>query len=230
MKSVKLFDLLLALAVLVPAIALVLAAAHMGDGVDEAAIDQAQRIGGEAGRNGHAVGAVAIEQEGRRAVELRLLAIEQRHRDRLAVLRRRHDAARDVERWIVAARNFLSLAKLSLPRVHIVVEDLRRRRHRRIGEAQTRRVVLVAVRDAERIGLLGEGDGVLFAVGEAPHDDARQSILALEPSRESPYRRRRRESAVRACAARSPANARGRARRPAPRRYDNPRRHLNSSG
>ena len=32
--------LLLALAVLVPAIALVLAAAHMGDGVDEAAIDQ----------------------------------------------------------------------------------------------------------------------------------------------------------------------------------------------
>ena len=37
------------------------------------------------------------------------------------------------------------------------------------------------MRDAERISLLGEGDGVLLAVGEAPHDDARQSILALEP-------------------------------------------------
>ena len=35
-------DLLLALAVLVPAIALVLAAAHMGDGIDEAAIDEAE--------------------------------------------------------------------------------------------------------------------------------------------------------------------------------------------
>ena len=130
----------------------------------------------------HAVGAVAVEEQGRRAVELGRLAIEQRHRHRLAVLRRRHDAARDVERRVVAARNFLSLAKLSRPRVHVVVEHLRRRRHRRIGEAQGRRVVFVAVRDAERIGLLGEGDGVLLAVGEAAHDDARQAVLALEPN------------------------------------------------
>src|SRR5262249_19875394 len=69
-------DLLVALAVLVPAITLVLAAAHMGDGVDEAAIDEAQRIGGETGRNRHAVGAVAIEQQRRRAVERCLLAVK----------------------------------------------------------------------------------------------------------------------------------------------------------
>jgi hypothetical protein len=37
-------DLLLALAVLVPGIALVLAAADMGDGIDEAAIDQRQAL------------------------------------------------------------------------------------------------------------------------------------------------------------------------------------------
>ena len=41
-------DLLLPLAVLVPAIALVLAAAHMGNGIDEAAIHKAKRVGGEA--------------------------------------------------------------------------------------------------------------------------------------------------------------------------------------
>jgi hypothetical protein len=47
MKSVKVLALLLALAVLVPGIALVLAAADMGDGVDEAAIDQRQAVGVE---------------------------------------------------------------------------------------------------------------------------------------------------------------------------------------
>ena len=102
--------LLLALALAVPAIALVLAAADMGDGIDEAAVDEAQRIGGEAGRDRHAVGAIAVEQQRRGAVELGVLAIEQRDRDGLTVLRGRHDPARHVSAGIVAARNFLRLA------------------------------------------------------------------------------------------------------------------------
>src|SRR5512139_2128962 len=72
--------LLFALAVLVPAIALVLAAAHMGNGVHEAAIDEAERVGGEASWDAHAVSAVAVEQKRHRAVELGLLAIEERDR------------------------------------------------------------------------------------------------------------------------------------------------------
>ena len=64
MKSVKVFGLLLALAVRVPALALVRAAAHMGDGVDEAAVDQRQAVGRERCRHGDAVGAVAVEQQG----------------------------------------------------------------------------------------------------------------------------------------------------------------------
>src|SRR4029079_449888 len=103
--------LLLALAVFVPAIALVLAAAHMGDGVDEAAIDEAERGGREAGGDGHAVRAVAVEERGRGAVEWRVLAIEQRHWDGLAVFCRRHNAAGDIERGVVAARDLLRLAK-----------------------------------------------------------------------------------------------------------------------
>ncbi len=79
--------LALELAVFVPAIALFLAAADMGDGVDEAAISERQGIGGEACGNGDAVGAIAIEQAGSGAVERGVLAIEQRDGDQLAVMR-----------------------------------------------------------------------------------------------------------------------------------------------
>ena len=80
--------LLLPLAVLVPGIALVLAAADMGDGVDEAAVGQRQAVGVEGGRHGDAVGAVAVEQAGRRAVERRVAVVEQRDRHQFAVMRR----------------------------------------------------------------------------------------------------------------------------------------------
>ena len=173
--------LFLALAVAVPAIALVLAAADMGDGIDEAAIHQAESVGGEGGRDGHAVGAIAIEQKRRRAVELRVLAVEQRDRDRLAVLGGRHNAARDIGGWIVTARNFLSLTKDPLTRAHVVVDHLGRRRHGGVGEAQGRRVVFVAGRETKRVSRLVEGNGVLVSVVEASHHDARQTVLALEP-------------------------------------------------
>ena len=61
-EIVKAVGLLGALAVEIPAPALVGAAADMRDGIDEAAVDQRQPIGGERGRHRHAVGAVAIQQ------------------------------------------------------------------------------------------------------------------------------------------------------------------------
>ncbi len=45
----------------IPAPALLAAAAHMRDGVNEATIDKRQSIGAERGRNRNTVGAVAIE-------------------------------------------------------------------------------------------------------------------------------------------------------------------------
>src|SRR4029079_5438853 len=104
-------DFVLALTFLAPAIALVLAAAHMADRVDEAAIDERKRVGGESRRHRHAIGAISVKEERGRAVELCLFAIEQRDRDGLAVLSWRQDSARDVEGRIVPARNFLGLAK-----------------------------------------------------------------------------------------------------------------------
>src|SRR5687768_7290177 len=120
--------LLLALTVLVPAIALVLAATIMGKRVDEAEIDKRQRMRGEAGRNGHAIGAVAVKEERGGAIERRRLAVEERDGNALAVLCRRHDAAGDVEARIVAARNLLRLPQGTLPTLHVVIEHLRRRR------------------------------------------------------------------------------------------------------
>ena len=90
-------------------------------------------------------------------------------------------AAGDVVGGVMAARHLLRLAQDARARLHVVVVHLRRRRHRRIGEAQRRRVELVAGRHAQRVGLLVEVDGVLGAIGEAADDDARQPVLALEP-------------------------------------------------
>ena len=158
MKSVKVLALCSRLPLSYQPIALVLAAADMGDGVDEAAIDQRQPVDREAGGDRDAVGAVAVEQAGRRAVERRVLAVEQRDRHRLAVRGRREDAPRHVERRVVAGGHFLLLAQHALARLHVVVVDARRRRHRGIGEAERVGVELVAAGQAERIGLLVEGD------------------------------------------------------------------------
>src|SRR3546814_15288960 len=68
---------LLALAVEIPAVALVGAAADVGDGIDEAAVDEAEAVGRERRRNAHAVGAVAVEQQRRRAVARRRPAVDQ---------------------------------------------------------------------------------------------------------------------------------------------------------
>ncbi|MNY56006.1 hypothetical protein D3C86_1920380 [compost metagenome] len=69
--------LVLHLAVFVPGEALVLAAADMGDGIDDAAVCKRKRIGRERRRDGYAIGAITVEQAGRRTVEWRPLFVEQ---------------------------------------------------------------------------------------------------------------------------------------------------------
>ena len=107
--------------------------------------------------------------------------MQDRHRHQRAVVARRHDARRDVVRRIVARRDLLALAQGALPARHVVVVDLGRRRHRRVGEAQPRGVELVAFDDIERVGRLLEGDDMLAAVGEVADHDRGQRILALQP-------------------------------------------------
>src|SRR5262249_57802546 len=96
-------DLLLALAFGVPPVALVLAAADVGDGKDETAVDEREPARGKRGGNGDAVGAIAVEKQRRRAVQPGALLIEEGYRHGFAVRRRRQQAARDIGGWIVAA-------------------------------------------------------------------------------------------------------------------------------
>ena len=174
-------ELLFALALGVPAVALVLAAADVGDRKDEAAIDQREPAGGERRRDADAVGAVAVEEQRGGAVQRRSLLVDERDRHGLPVGCRRMQAAGDVVGGVMAARHLLRLAQDTRARLHVVVVDLRRGRHRRVGEAHRRRVELVAGRHAQRICLLIEVDGVLGAIGEAADGDAGQPVLALEP-------------------------------------------------
>ena len=91
----------------------------------------------------------------------------------------RHQPARDIVRRIMPARHFLRLAQHATAGLHVIVVDLRGRGGRRIGEAQRVRVELAHLADAQRIGFLVEGDGVLFPALHVTHHDARQRILAL---------------------------------------------------
>ena len=83
----------------------------MGDGVDEAAIDEREPVGVEGGGDRNAVRAIAVEKAGRGAVEGMILAVKERDRNRLAVGGRREQPSRDVIGGVVAARDFLALAQ-----------------------------------------------------------------------------------------------------------------------
>jgi hypothetical protein len=63
---------------------------------------------------------------------------------------------------------------------HVVVVDLGRRRHRRIGEAQRRGVELEAVEDIEGIGRFVELDDVLLAGAKLADHDRRQRVGSLQ--------------------------------------------------
>ena len=172
--------LLLALALEIPVPTLLGAAADMGDGVDEAAIDEAEQVGAEPRRHQRAVGAVAVEQQRRRAVEGESAAMQERDRNAFPVRRGREQATGDVVGGLVAARHGLALAQDAGAGDAVVIVGLGRRRHRRVGEADACRLELVAGQQAERVGFLREGDGVLLALHVA-HDDARQGVLQFEP-------------------------------------------------
>ena len=169
------------LAVLIPAPAFLRAAAYMGDRIDEAAIDERQSVGGESGGHRDAIGPIAIKEAGRGAVQRQIAAVEEGNGHRLAIGGRRQQAARHVASRIMTGGDLLAFAHGARARRHVVVIGLGRRRHRGIGETQQVCRKLEARVHAERISLLCEVYGMLRAVGERPHHDARQPVLALEP-------------------------------------------------
>ena len=87
MKSTKVLVFFSRLPSSYQAIALVLAAADMGDGVDEASVHQGKAVGVERSRDGDAVGAVAVKQAWRGAVYRRVAVMDERDRHQFAIMR-----------------------------------------------------------------------------------------------------------------------------------------------
>ena len=146
------------LAGLVPTPALFRAAAHMGDGVDEAAVDQRQAVGREASVYRVTIGAVAVDQQRRRPVALEVAPMHQRDRHALAVVGVGEDAARHISRGVEILRRLLLLAQDALAIDEIVVVDLLAAGHRGEAEAEGRRIEFVDRLERQRVGLRLEGD------------------------------------------------------------------------
>ena len=102
-------DLVLAAPGIVPTLALFDPAADVGDGVDEAAVDQREQIGNDIGLEEIAVGTVRRQKKWRRAVDRQALAVQ--NRDRYLFLGGRGEQpAHLVGSGIVPAWNLLLLA------------------------------------------------------------------------------------------------------------------------
>ncbi len=172
------------LAGFVPAPALLGAAAHMGDGVDEAAVDQRQAVGREAGVHRVAIGAVAVDEQRRAAVEPEVATIHERDRHALAVVGAGEDAARDIGRGVEVLRRRLLLAQDALAMDEIVVVDLLAAGHRGEAEAKGRRIEFVDRLERQRVGLRLEGDLVRAPVGERVDDEMGDVVLARQQHEE----------------------------------------------
>src|SRR5258705_9475667 len=107
----------------VPGLAEFAAAADVGDGIDHAAVEQAQAIRTEADRNGDSVAAVAVEQQRSARVARSFAAIDDGDRNARAAGRCGVQALTDVLLWIVAAEDGLLLAENLLAGTQVVIED-----------------------------------------------------------------------------------------------------------
>src|SRR5882757_8978075 len=120
----------------VPGLAEFAAAAHVGDGVDHAAVEQAQAIRTEADWYGDAVAAVAVEEQRSAGVARSVAAIDEGERNAGAIGCGRVQALTDVLLWIVAADDGLLLAEDLLAGTQVVVEDGARRDEGFVLEAE----------------------------------------------------------------------------------------------
>src|SRR5690606_1866301 len=100
-------DLLQQLAVLIPLPAHLLAAADVGDGVDGAAVHQADHVAVERGRGAGAVGTVGVLVQGGGTVAAEVLAVQDRHRNAGAVAGGGPDPLGHVLRLVVAGHRLL---------------------------------------------------------------------------------------------------------------------------
>jgi len=132
------------------------AAAHVGDGINHAAVEQAQAIRTEADWDGNAVAAVAVEEQRSAGVARSFAAIDDGERNAGAVGRCGVQSLTDVLLWIVAAEDGLLLAEDLLAGTQVVIED---------GARGDEGFVLEAKVVGDEFGIGADG-GVVDGLGE----------------------------------------------------------------
>ena len=206
-------------ALVVPAPAEFLAAAHVGDGVDEAAVDQRQHGGAEGRVLRGAVGAVAVLVERRAAVARRVAVVEQRDGHARAVARRRPDELGAVARRVEVAEHRLALQQRARAGAHVVVVGGRRRRHRGVDVAQQVGVGFLVGGEGHRVGRLVGVDQEVAAAVPGAHAQLAQPAGALADREEArEHLEARDEGLVGMGDHVAPLSIGRRPRRPAPRR------------
>ena len=141
------------LALQIPVIAQIVAAADMRDRKGEAAIEQRQPRGGKAGRDRMAVGAVGVEEQRAGSVARETHGIDDRHRQHRPVAPRHHQPFGGVARGIIARRDLLHLQRFELAGGGIIVVHRDGRHHRGVADPVQRRIIS-RVR-SERRGIAG---------------------------------------------------------------------------
>ena len=170
-------------AVVVPGAAHFLAAAHMGDGIDEAAVDQAQARRRKARVGGQAVRAIGVLQQRRGAIAHEALAVHQRYGNSRAVARRGEQEFGSIVRGIEAADDRIALQQNLLAGAHVVVVEGGRRGERGIRVAHEFGVELRIDRQRRGIGGLIAGDEKFAPSCAAAGDQGVMLILARPPLR-----------------------------------------------
>jgi len=174
------------LAVLVPAPAHLLAAAHVRERVDEAAVEQRQPRDRERRVHGRPVRAVGVLQHRRAAVLPEPDAVDERHRHLRAVARLGPHELGPVVRGIEVAEHRGALPELPLAGLDVVVVDRRRRRERGVLVAHDLGVELRVLVEARRVGRLVRRDEEVLAAVQRPDADLAHRAGALLDREEAP--------------------------------------------
>ncbi len=167
------------LALIIPRAPHLLSATYVRDGVDEAAVEQAEVVGREGRIGAGAIRAVGVEQERPRAVLHQRLLVHERDRHHGAVRGARPRALGGVLGRVVAAEHFLLLAELTLLGRHVEVVHRGRRHQRRVREAQRLRIVLGIPPAVGGVHRLREVDDVGLLRREIHDADLAQRLGAL---------------------------------------------------
>jgi hypothetical protein len=162
----------------VPAAAALLSAAHVRDGVDEAAVQQRQPRRAECRIRAQPVRAIRVLIQRSGSIDGPVLAIHDRDRHELAVACGRPQEFAGVARGIEIAEHRLALAQMTLAAQHIVVVGRAGRRQRGVHIAQQRRFQLRVRAELHGVRRVVRREIEALAA-PALHPDAQQPARAL---------------------------------------------------